>query len=355
MKTYCKGLRIGRPEVERAYEAWLEAPSGRKNSWRVVREHGSAAALIDELVSEIQGRRLAFAPIRRYVRKEPTNGKERFIGVLSVKQQVTDYIIVTCAMPLLSAKVGYYQVSGIKGKGGRFATESVRRWVSDGSCAWFAKSDIRKCYPSTRPADVLELYRRYLGSDDLVYCIEAAFSTYATGGMEIGSFLSQRSMAFALSFAYHHVEGLFRERRGKRLPMVVHQIWQADDMVLFSRSKRDVKAAMRSLEAFLADGLGLTLKGWKPCRVGEDEPVDICGSVSRPSHVEIRDRTFLRGRRAFRSFARAPTLASARRVCSYYGIFKNADCADLMRREHMHSLAARARRMVSENDRRKEE
>ena len=158
--------------------------------------------------------------------------------------------------------------------------------------------------------------------------------------MEIGSFLSQRSMAFALSFAYHHVEGLFRQRRDKRLPMVVHQVWQADDMVLFSRSKRDVKAAMRSLEAFLAGGLGLELKGWKPCRVGEDEPVDICGSVSRPSHVEIRDRTFLRGRRAFRSFARAPTLA---------------DCADLMRREHMHSLAARARRMVSENDRRKEE
>lgn len=133
--------------------------------------------------------------------------------------------------------------------------------------------------------------------------------------------------------------------------MVVHQIWQADDMVLFSRSKRDVKAAMRSLEAFLADGLGLTLKGWKPCRVGEDEPVDICGSVSRPSHVEIRDRTFLRGRRAFRSFARRPTLAGARRVCSYYGVFGHADCCGLMQRENMLYLAAKARKMISDHDR----
>ena len=350
MKTYCRGLRIGRPEVERAYEAWSEAPSGTKNAWRVAKRYGTPDRLVDELAEEIRERRISLDPIQRHVQKEPTNGEERLIGVLSVKQQVLDYVIVTCAEPLLKAKVGYYQVSGVPGKGGRFATEAVGRWVRDGSCSWFAKSDIRKCYPSTKPADVLALYRRYLGSEDLLYCIETAFSTYDTGGMEIGSYLSQRSMAFALSFAYHRMEGLHRTRRGKRLPLVEHQIWQADDMVLFGRSKRDVKAAMRDLERYLLDTLGLELKGWKPCRVGESEPVDICGTVSRPSRTTVRDRTFLRGRRAFRQFAKAKTLENARRVCSYYGVFANADCSGFMRRERMHALAAQARRIVSDHD-----
>lgn len=351
MKTYCRGLSIGRPEVERAYEAWLAAPAGHKNAFRVPREHGSADRLIDELADEIRGRRLTLKPINRHEQVEPTNGKVRLIGVLSVKQQLLDYVIVTCAAPLLRAKVGYYQVSGVPGKGGRFAVEAVERWVRDGSCSCFVKSDIRKCYPSTDPALVLGLYRRYLGSADLMYCIETALSTYDTGGMEIGSYLSQRSMAFALSFAYHHVEGLHRERRGRLLPMVEHQVWQADDMVLFSRSKRDARVAMRSLERYLSDELGLSLKPWKVCLIGEDEPVDICGAVIRPSHTEVRSGTFLRGRRAMRGYDRKPTLDRARRVCSYYGIFSRADCEGFMRREDGHAIARRAARDVSRHDR----
>lgn len=350
MKTYCKGLVIGEAEVALAYRAWLDAPSGRRNSWRVAREHGSADALIREIADEIRGRRLSLRPIHRYVRREPTNGKERVIGVLSVKQQVLDYVIVTCLRPMLDAKVGHYQVSGVKGKGGRLAVRSVERWVRDGSCAYFVKSDVRRCYPSMRTGMVRDLFARYVGSEDLMYCIDAVLATY-DGGLEIGSYFSQRAAAFVLSFAYHMVEGLHRERRGRSLPLVAHQIWQADDMVLFSRSKRDAWQAMRCLERYLG-GMGLELKPWKVCRVGEGEPVDICGAVMRPSHTEIRDRTFLRGRRAFRSFERRPTLENARRVCSYYGIFMGADCEGLMREERMYAIARRARRLISKHERR---
>lgn len=343
-------MSIGRPEVERAYAEWVDAPAGHKNAWRVAREHGGADGLIDELVDEIKGRRLKLRPIHRYQQVEPTNGKIRRIGVLSVKQQVLDYIIVTCAAPLLSAKVGYYQVSGVPGKGGAFAVGAVHRWLRDGSCRYFAKSDIVKCYPSASPDQMVEIYRGVIGSDDLMYCIERNFATY-DAGMEVGSYLAQRSMALMFSYAYHHVESLSKMRRGISRPLVSHQIWQADDMVLFSNSKRDLKAAMRSMGKFLDEGYGLRIKPWKVCRVGEDEPVDICGCAIRPSHIEIRARTFLRARRAFRSFARRPTLDGARRVCSYYGLFLHADCYKVMQREGMPSIAARARRMVSNHDR----
>ncbi len=67
----------------------------------------------------------------------------------------------------------------------------------------------------------------------------------------------------------------------------------------------------------------------------------------RPSHVEVRAGTFLRGMRAFRRFRRKPGLRRARRVTSYMGYFKHADCDDLMARNDMHATMRAARRYVS--------
>ena len=117
LKSYCKGLVITRGDVAAAYEKWRRALAGHKNAWRVEAEHGSADALIDELAREISQRSLTLRPIHRYERVEPTNGKRRIIGVESVKQQVLDYAVIGALEPFLSAKIGYWQVAGVPGKG----------------------------------------------------------------------------------------------------------------------------------------------------------------------------------------------------------------------------------------------
>ena len=117
MKSYCKSLVMSRALVAAAYEKWRHAQAGHKNAWRVDAEHGSADALIDEITREIAGRCLTRRPIHRYERIEPTNGKRRVIGVESVKQQVLDYAVIGAMEPFLSAKLGYWQVAGVPGKG----------------------------------------------------------------------------------------------------------------------------------------------------------------------------------------------------------------------------------------------
>lgn len=347
MKTYCRGLAIDRRVVEEAYREWCEAPAGKKNSWRVEREHGSASNLIDEVTREIAERRLAFEPIHRYKRVEPTNGKVRVIGISSVKQQLVDYVVVHCCADLLNARVGHYQASSVKGKGATFTMRTIRKWVARGDSRFFVKMDVRKCYPSTKHDVVLGIFRRYVASPDVIYCVESLLSTYTSGGLEIGSYFSLRAEQLVLSFAYHHVEGLHKERRGKKRALVTHQLWYMDDVLLMSNDKRDLRAAARSLERYMRDELGLDLKPWKICRVGEDEPIDMAGYVVRPSHVEVRAGTFLRGMRAFRRFSRKPCLRRARRVTSYMGYFKYADCEGLIRRNDMHATMRAARRYVS--------
>ena len=348
MKSYCKGLCINKALAASAYERWLAAPAGRKNAWRVAKEYGGAEALIAEIASEIESRSLSFRPIKRYRHREPTNGKLRVIGVESVKQQVCDYVALEALAPLIAAKVGFWQVSSVKGKGQLMAARAVRRWSREGG--YHVHLDVRKCYPSIGPDVVMRILRRYVRSPDVLYLCDALLSTYG-GGLEIGSYFSLRMAQVVLSFGYHAVEGVHKTRRGRNVPLVAHQLWYADDIYLFGRDKRDLKSAARQLQRLLLKEFGLHLKPWKICRVGDQEPVDAVGFTLRPDRTTLRPTLFLRASRAFRKYRRDPTLERARRVASYWGWFRNSDSTKADAGNGYGEIFKQARRQLSAADR----
>ena len=352
MKSYCKGLRIDEALISRAYEKWLKAPAGKKNAWRVGEEHGSAEALIAEICREVANRRLKLTPIKRYRHREPTNGKLRIIGVESVKQQVCDYVAIEALNALLVAKVGFWQVSSVKGKGQIMAANAVSRWVQEGG--YFVHLDVRKCYPSIKPDAVMNILRRYVRSPDVLYLCEALLSTYGAG-LEIGSFFSLRMAQLVLSFGYHKVEGMHKTRRSVRVQLVSHQLWYADDIYLFGQDKRNLRSAARQLQRLLLKEFDLHIKPWKICRVSVQEPVDVVGFTVRRNRVTLRSTLFLRACRAFRRYRRKPTLARARRVASYSGWFKHTDSAKVWLGNGFGDVFKAARRHVSAVERKRYE
>lgn len=352
MKSYCKGLRIDEALISRAYEKWRLAPAGKKNAWRVAEEHDRADALIAEICREITNRRLKLAPIKRYRHREPTNGKLRIIGVESVKQQVCDYVAIEALNALLVAKVGFWQVSSVKGKGQLMAANAVSRWVQEGG--YFVHLDVRKCYPSIKPDAVMGILRRYVRSPDVLYLCEALLGTYGDG-LEIGSFFSLRMAQLVLSFGYHEVEGMYKTRRSVRVRLVSHQLWYADDIYLFGQDKRNLRIAARQLQRLLLKEFGLHIKPWKICRVSVQEPVDVVGFTVRRNRVTLRSTLFLRACRAFRRYRRKPTLARARRVASYSGWFKRTDSAKVWLGNGFGDVFKAAKRHVSAVERKRYE
>lgn len=351
MKTYCKALDIDESFVRAAYAAWERSEAGHKNRWRVFEEYGTPSALVSEIAREIRDRSVSVKPIRRYRYVEPTNGKTRIIGIESVKQQVIDYVAVKALEPLLDAKAGYYQVSSVKGKGQLFAARTVRRWVQQGG--YWVHLDIRKCYPSISHDVVMKIICKYVRSDEVRYLCERLLATYDQGGLEIGSYFSLRMAQLVLSFGYHHVESLCKERRGQRTALVSHQIWYMDDVVLMSPDKRNLKMAARALSRYLRDAMGLDVKSWKVCPVSDGEPIDIAGFVVRKDRTTIRASIFLRARRALRAFSRKRTVSRARRACSYWGWFKHTDSAGFIERNEVAAIQGAASLIVSRHDRRK--
>lgn len=348
MKSYCKGLRVDEALISRAYESWLKAPAGKKNEWRVGDEHGSSEALISEIASEVSSRSLTLRQIKRYRHREPTNGKLRIIGVESVKQQVCDYVAIEALKGLLHAKVGFWQVSSVKGKGQLMAANAVSRWSQERG--YFVHIDVRKCYPSIKADVVMRILRRYVRSPDVLYVCDTLLATYGEG-LEIGSYFSLRMAQLVLSFGYHSIEGMHKTRRGSSRKLVSHQIWYADDIYLFGHDKRDLRSAARQLQKLLLNEFGLHVKPWKICQISEQEPVDVVGFTVRPSRVTLRATLFLRASRAFRKYRREPTLRRARRVTSYDGWFEHTDSLGVVMDNGFDKVLRKARRHVSAAER----
>ena len=344
MKTYCKNLTITAAHVAAAYAQWEKALAGRKNKHRVIEEHGSKEVLIHEIATEIATRTLTLRPIHYYWHHEPSNGKLRRIGVQSVKQQVVDYVVVGALTPLLDAKIGYYQVASMPGKGQKFASKAIRRWSQQGG--YWVHLDVRACYPSTSHDLVQKIVNRYVRSDDVGYLVAVLLGSYDQGLM-IGSYFSLKMAQLVLSFAYHHTEGLGKVRRGKHKPLVTHTLHYMDDILLMSRNKRDLRTAATSLENFMGEQLGLTLKPWKISRVGDQEPIDMAGYVVRPARTTVRSSIFLKARKSFRAYGQQPTLERAQRACSYWGWIKNADTQRFQLDERVPQIVAAAAKQMS--------
>ena len=344
MKSYCKGLVMDRAHIARAYDEWSHAKAGRKNAWRVAKEHGSADALIDELAREIDGRCLTLRPIKRYEHTEPTNGKVRIIGVESVKQQVLDYAIVLAMEPLLKAKVGYWQVAGVKDKGQKACRDAMRKWVLEGG--YHVKLDIRQCYPSISHKVVRKIVGKYIKSTDVLYCVDTILDTYGEG-LEIGSYFSLQMANLVVSFGYHHLESLGKRRRGKWVPLVTHQLWHMDDGLLIARDKRNLKMAVRSLVKYMHEHFGISFKGWKVALTGEVEPLDMGGFVVRQGRCTLRAAVFKRAKRAFARFKRRHTLRLAYRVVSYWGWLTSTDSDGFVLSNGLNRQFRIARRIIS--------
>ena len=348
MKSYCKGLEIDEAIVSEAFDEWRAGEAGRKNAWRVERDYGTPDALIAEIAREVRARSLQTTPIGYRMRVEPNNGKVREIAIESVKQQVMDYTAVHCLRPLLDAKIGFYQTASIKGKGQVWAKRHIERWVHDGG--YFVKTDVRKCYPSTSHEVCMKVLRKYVKSADVLYLCEYLLSTYKQG-LNIGAYFSLEMENLVLSFAYHFIEGLHKERRGKKIALVSHQLWFMDDCLLMSADKRNLKKAVREMGKYLRDEFGLELKGWKICKIG-CEPITMCGFTVWPHKTVVAAGTFLRAKRCFARFYRKPVLKLARRACSYFGWLKHSDAYDFMCSNGIWKAMRMAKSIVSAHDRR---
>ncbi|GHV28106.1 hypothetical protein FACS18948_6610 [Clostridia bacterium] len=392
MKTYCKNIDV--ENVKTIYPHVLGCFDGkwrRSDFQKLLSEYsdksadeirrlidtGQKAELFDdvkriaqEISRRIHIRELRLDPISYSQRRDGISGKLRIIGVESVMHQCCDHVAVGCMRELFDAKAGYYQCASIKNKGQVFGKNAIQKFIRQKNAAmrnareygrkhsnraaYFVKLDVKKCYPSMRRVMLMGLLDRDIHKNKTLLWFVNALLEMHTNGLTIGSLLSQFLCNYALSYVYREVASLHKERRGKKSRLVEFQLFYMDDMLFMGSSRRDLKMAVRHIERYMRDKLGLTIKPTWHIKQLAREPIDMMGYVIHADvHVTIRASIFLRARRAFALAKRRMNIDIARRVVSYRGYFVHSDSKTIIAKLHVDRIAHKAQRFISDFEKKK--
>lgn len=293
-----------------------------------------AEIIITELQKEIVNDDVSFPAIWYRDKVDKSSGKIRRIGIQNIKQQLYDYIAVEGLKPILK-RIGEYQYASIEGRGTTKGKQAISRWIRNHNMKYFTKMDVRKCFESIRHDKLMEFLGRHVKNDKLLHLVETLIWSFEHG-LSIGSYLSQYLCNLYMSILYHEIkENMCRTRKGKRgnkrVNLVRHCLIYMDDILLIGPRKRDLEKAAK-LTVRKASEMGLEIKPNYQVRQIDGNCIDMLGFKIYRTHTEIRGRTYIRARRAFRRARKRLTEVLAKKCLSYNGYLKHTNSLRMQQR-----------------------
>lgn len=327
--------------------------------------------IAQDACERIKNRRLNLPPITIKERQDPCNGKIRAIGNEGAIQQVLDYIAVYGAMDVFMRRVVVAQVSSIKDRGQKLGIKLIKSWIRRDNHAaqyamdhnlkysrkvvYFAKLDIRKCFPTAKLEIFLNRFKRDCGNDDLIWLWEQLLLSHRVHGNEgfmIGALPSCWALQYMLSFVYRKAMDMHYTRRGQNIKVFYKSTFFMDDLLFVGSNRRKMLTGINELVKYTWENFGLRIKpSWNVVKltsltemdeaklIAESKPehwhyfrlrekaIDMMGYVIHiDGSATIRKRIFRRIRRGMLRYNQRGSynLKQAQRACSYKGYVKNS-------------------------------
>lgn len=321
--------------------------------------------LIDILRNELLNKNISFPPIWYKDKIDSSSGKKRHIGIQNIKQQIYDYIAVEGLKPLLK-RIGSHQFASVKGRGQVAGTRMIKRWLRNKALKYFAKLDIKKCYPSIPCDKLISFLERHIKNDMLIWLIKELLKSFEQG-LSIGSYLSQFLCNLYLSQIYHFIGHQYKIRKHKdgtkeRISLACHRLFYMDDILILSKSAKDIHKIIKLLINYCKE-LCLTIKKkWfvkqMPYSKKHDSNfIDMMGFRIYRTHITIRRRVFKRIRRVYMKvyklwkIHRYILVEFARRCISYYGLIKNSNSEKIKKKYHIKDVLKVCKKVVRNYER----
>lgn len=293
-----------------------------------------------QIYKEIRSHRIDLPPIEYQIRKDSSNGKEREIGIASIKQQVYDYIAVGACEKMFLKKIGTYQCVSIKNRGQLYGKTAIEKWIRNNpkECKWIYKCDIKKYYPSVDHRLIMKKLERDIKNDTVIYMLRTLITSYKQG-LCIGSYLCQYLANYYLSYLYHYLDGF---------QSISHKLFYMDDIIIFSPNKRKLKNIIEKMRKYLKNELGLNIKNNELLFRLDSRPIDMMGYKIYTYKTTVRERIFKRASRVFRGIKNpCISLEKAYKCISYYGYIVHSDSEMFKRKNKIYEKLKLAKEKIS--------
>lgn len=151
---------------------------------------------------------------------------------------------------------------------------------------WVLKGDVRKCFASVDQAVLMGILEKRIADPDILWLLERVITSFDSGtpgtGLPLGNLTSQLLINIYLNeldqFMKHEVKARYYIR-------------YADDFVVFSQDKEELKNILVLIDAFLRLNLRLELHPDKVFIKTISSGVDFLGWVHFPDHRVLRTVT----------------------------------------------------------------
>lgn len=351
-RHYKKRADFRRLLVSYGYDEALEGYEEEESWWKAI------DSISLHIVNMIKNRKLELDPVRITEKVDKNSGKVRLIGCESALQQCMDYVAVFSCEEIWKRRIDTFQASSMPGKGQIYAKNLVRDALKKDNARveygkrhkikysrkyrYYAKTDIKKDFPSARYPRFIAVFRKDCANEDIVWLWEALLKTHrvyyrkSDGSLElylgfmIGALTSQYAMIYMLSFA------------SRRLRNKVNFVaCFMDDFAILDSIRKRMKDSILDMEKYLYEEFELTLKqNWSIQKIADDTPIDFVGyRIYLDGKVELRRRNWKKIRRylllPFLTFKQCKTIASLKGMIknsSSYVIYRDYDFGNIWRK-----------------------
>jgi len=210
-----------------------------------------------------------------------------------------DQIIFWCVINIIKPVImrGMYEwcCGSVPNRGIKYGYRAVKRWLD---CDWnntkyCLKLDIHHFYQSISHEKLIAMFEHKIKDKQMLHLIATIVNSYPTG-LPIGNYTSQWFANFYLESLDHYIKQDLHIKRYVRY---------ADDMVLFSHSKKQLHKAYKAISIYL-NRIGLQLKDNYQIFPTKSHAVDFLGYQFKRNHIKLCKDDFLLLARQYRKICK---------------------------------------------------
>ena len=219
--------------------------------------------------------------------------KKREIAALPFRDRVVQIALCNIIEPYIDARFINESCGCRKNKGTLFAARRAAYYMHKSENTKYLKCDIHKFFYSVDINILIQLIRRYIDDEGILWLIEKIIrKDNPEKGIKIGNRLSQ----LAANIYLHELDFYI-----KQMLHVKYYVRLIDDFLIFSNNKHKLRVYLEQIEEFLHETLHLELNE-KTCISSCKSGVDFVGFKIFPNYMIVKKKTLRRTSRLLRGW-----------------------------------------------------
>ena len=240
---------------------------------------------LNRLANELREKSYRPRPVRQ-VEIPKSNGGKRKLGIPCIRDRVVQQVLLDILQPIFDSDFHPSSYGYRPGRSCHHAIDKATLFIRRYEMEWVVDMDLSKCFDTLDHEIIIQSFRRRIADGSILNLLRM----FLEGGVMVGETWEPSELGSPqggvisplAANVYLDAFDQFMMSRGHRI------VRYADDILIFTRSRRAAENALSKASAYLEGELKLTVNRRKTHIVHSDEGVKFLGVVIHTRYTRIQ-------------------------------------------------------------------